>query len=91
MFLGKGTLAGNTVLKPETVELMRTNQIGTLGVSTDGTRPNGLDGVSFGLDFAIYDEPSKTMQPYAKARTTGWLPPAPGSGSTPPTTSSSSA
>ena len=66
MFLGKGTLAGNTVLKPDTVELMRTNQIGTLGVSTDGTRPNGLDGVSFGLDFAIYDEPSKTMQPYAK-------------------------
>ena len=66
MFLGNGTLAGNTVIKPETVELMRTNHIGTLGVSTDGTRPNGLDGVSFGLDFAIYDEPSKTMQPYAK-------------------------
>jgi CubicO group peptidase (beta-lactamase class C family) len=66
MFLNKGTLGGNTVLKPETVELMRTNQIGALGVSTDGTRPNGLDGVSFGLDFAIYDEPSKTMQPYAK-------------------------
>lgn len=66
MFLNKGTLGGNQVLKPETVELMRTNQIGTLGVSTDGTRPNGLDGVSFGLDFAIYDEPSKTGQPYAK-------------------------
>ena len=66
MFLGKGTLAGNQVLKPETVELMRTNHIGALGVSTDGTRPNGLDGVSFGLDFAIYDEPSKTGQPYAK-------------------------
>jgi CubicO group peptidase (beta-lactamase class C family) len=66
MFLGKGTLAGNQVLKPETVELMRTNAIGTLGVSTDGTRPNGLDGVSFGLDFAIYDEPSVTHQPYAK-------------------------
>ncbi|MFT3723553.1 MAG: serine hydrolase domain-containing protein [Hyphomonadaceae bacterium] len=66
MFLNKGTLGGNQVLKPETVELMRTNHIGTLGVSTDGTRPNGLDGVSFGLDFAIYDEPSKTGQPYAK-------------------------
>ena len=66
MFLGKGTLAGNTVLKPETVELMRTNQIGTLGVSTDGTKPNGLAGVSFGLDFAIYDEPSVTGGPYAK-------------------------
>jgi CubicO group peptidase (beta-lactamase class C family) len=66
MFLQNGTLAGNTLLKPETVELMRTNAIGTLGVSTDGTRPNGLDGVSFGMDFAIYDEPSKTMQPYAK-------------------------
>ncbi|HOY78707.1 MAG TPA: serine hydrolase domain-containing protein [Hyphomonadaceae bacterium] len=66
MFLQKGQLAGATLLKPETVELMRTNAIGTLGVSTDGTRPNGLDGVSFGLDFAIYDEPSKTMQPYAK-------------------------
>lgn len=66
MFLNKGTLAGNQVLKPETVELMRTNQIGSLGVSTDGSRPNGLDGVSFGLDFAIYDEPGKTGQPYAK-------------------------
>ncbi len=68
MFLGNGTLAGNTVLKPETVELMRTNQIGELRLYSDGTTANpGLPGVGFGLDFAVYDEPSVTGQPYAKS------------------------
>jgi CubicO group peptidase (beta-lactamase class C family) len=67
MFLGKGTLAGNTVLKPETVELMRTNAIGELRLYSDGTTANpGLPGVGFGMDFAIYDDTSVTGQPYGK-------------------------
>jgi CubicO group peptidase (beta-lactamase class C family) len=67
MFLGKGTLAGNTVLKPETVELMRTNAIGELRLYSDGTTANpGLPGVGFGMDFAIYDDTSITGQPYGK-------------------------
>jgi CubicO group peptidase (beta-lactamase class C family) len=67
MFLNKGTLGGNQVLKPESVELMRTNHIGDLKLYSDGTTANpGLPGVGFGLDFAVYDEPSITGQPYAK-------------------------
>jgi len=67
MFLNDGELAGNRVLKPETVELMRTNAIGDLKLYSDGTTANpGLPGVGFGMDFAIYDEPSVTGQPYAK-------------------------
>ncbi len=67
MFLGKGTLAGNTVLKPETVELMRTNAIGDLKLYSDGTTANpGLPGVGFGMDFAVYDDTSVTGQPYGK-------------------------
>ena len=55
MFLNKGTLAGNTVIKPETVELMRTNAIGELRLYSDGTTANpGLPGVGFGMDFAVY-------------------------------------
>jgi CubicO group peptidase (beta-lactamase class C family) len=67
MFLNDGELAGNRVLKPETVELMRTNAIGDLKLYSDGTTANpGLPGVGFGMDFAVYDEPSVTGQPYAK-------------------------
>lgn len=67
MFLNKGTLGGNTVLKPETVELMRTNAIGDLKLYSDGTTANpGLPGVGFGMDFAVYDDSSVTGQPYGK-------------------------
>lgn len=67
MFLNKGTLGGNTVLKPETVELMRTNAIGDLKLYSDGTTANpGLPGVGFGMDFAVYDDSSITGQPYGK-------------------------
>jgi len=67
MFLNKGTLAGNTVIKPETVELMRTNAIGELRLYSDGTTANpGLPGVGFGMDFAVYDDTSVTGQPYGK-------------------------
>jgi CubicO group peptidase (beta-lactamase class C family) len=65
MFLNKGTLAGNTVIKPETVELMRTNAIGELRLYSDGTTANpGLPGVGFGMDFAVYQDSSVTGQPY---------------------------
>lgn len=67
MFLNKGELAGNRVLKPETVELMRTNAIGDLRLYSDGTTANpGLPGVGFGMDFAVYDDTSVTGQPYGK-------------------------
>jgi CubicO group peptidase (beta-lactamase class C family) len=67
MFLNKGTLAGATVIKPETVELMRTNAIGDLRLYSDGTTANpGLPGVGFGMDFAVYDDTSVTGQPYGK-------------------------
>lgn len=67
MFLNKGTLGGNTVIKPETVELMRTNAIGDLRLYSDGTTANpGLPGVGFGMDFAVYDDTSVTGQPYGK-------------------------
>ena len=67
MFLNKGALGGNQVLKPETVELMRTNAIGELRLYSDGTTANpGLPGVGFGMDFAVYDDTSITGQPYGK-------------------------
>lgn len=67
MFLNKGTLAGNTVIKPETVELMRTNAIGDLRLYSDGTTANpGLPGVGFGMDFAVYEDTAVTGQPYGK-------------------------
>lgn len=67
MFLNKGTLGGNTIIKPETVELMRTNAIGDLRLYSDGTTANpGLPGVGFGMDFAVYDDTSVTGQPYGK-------------------------
>jgi CubicO group peptidase (beta-lactamase class C family) len=56
--LGKGTLGGKTVLKPETVALMTQNHIGALGIYTDGTNPNGRPGIKFGLDFAVVDDPA---------------------------------
>jgi CubicO group peptidase (beta-lactamase class C family) len=66
MMLNKGRLGGHQLLKPETVALMTQNQIGDLGVSTDGTKPNGLAGVHFGLDFAVYDDSATTGEPYGK-------------------------
>jgi len=67
MFLNKGSLGGATVLKPETVELMRTNAIGDLRLYSDGTTANpGLPGVGFGMDFAVYEDSSVTGQPYGK-------------------------
>jgi CubicO group peptidase (beta-lactamase class C family) len=65
MFLNRGELAGHRLLRPETVELMRTNHIGALRLYSDGTNANpGLPGVGFGLDFAVYGPTSATSQPY---------------------------
>jgi CubicO group peptidase (beta-lactamase class C family) len=67
MFLNKGELAGNRVLKPETVELMHQNAIGDLGIYSDGTTANpGRPGQKFGLDFAIYVDPAAGQNPYGK-------------------------
>jgi CubicO group peptidase (beta-lactamase class C family) len=63
--LNKGTLGGNQVLKPETVDLMTQNHIGDLGLYSDGTTANpGQPGIKFGLDFAVVDDPAaaKTQQ-----------------------------
>jgi CubicO group peptidase (beta-lactamase class C family) len=67
MMLNKGELAGNRLLKAETVDLMTQNHIGELRLYSDGTTANpGLPGVGFGLDFAVYDDSSVTGQPYGK-------------------------
>ncbi len=67
MYLNKGELAGNRVLKPETIELMHTNAIGDLGIYSDGTAANpGRPGQKFGLDFAIYVDPAAGNNPYGK-------------------------
>jgi CubicO group peptidase (beta-lactamase class C family) len=67
MMLNKGELAGNRILKPETVELMTQNHIGELRLYSDGTNANpGLQGVGFGMDYAVYDDPSVTGLPYGK-------------------------
>jgi CubicO group peptidase (beta-lactamase class C family) len=58
MFLNKGILDGQRVLKPESIELMDQNHIGDLRLYSDGTRANsGLPGTGFGLDFAIVYDP----------------------------------
>jgi len=67
MFLNKGELGGNRVLKPETVALMSQNAIGDLGIYSDGTTANpGRPGQKFGLDFAIYVDPAAGENPYGK-------------------------
>jgi len=67
MMLNKGTLGGNTVLKPETVALMSQNAIGDLGIYSDGTSANpGRPGQKFGLDFAVYVDPAAGQNPFGK-------------------------
>ena len=67
MLLGKGTIAGNRILKPESVALMVQNHIGDLRVAVDGTRPQpGMESVRFGLDFAIHTDPKAVGLPYGK-------------------------
>ncbi|MEY2759221.1 MAG: hypothetical protein RIR33_2999 [Pseudomonadota bacterium] len=65
MFLNRGALGGNTVLKPETVTMMSENHIGELGIYSDGTTANpGRPGQKFGLDFAVYVDPAAGNNPF---------------------------
>jgi CubicO group peptidase (beta-lactamase class C family) len=65
MMLNKGEIAGNRILKPETIALMTRNHIGDLHVAVDGTRPQpGGEQVRFGLDFAIHTAPKSAGLPF---------------------------
>ena len=65
MLLNNGTLAGNMIIKPETVALMSQNHIGELGIYSDGTTANpGRPGQKFGLDFAVYTDPAAGQNPF---------------------------
>ena len=65
MFLNRGALGGNTVLKPETIAMMSENHIGELGIYSDGTTANpGRPGQKFGLDFAVYVDPAAGNNPF---------------------------
>lgn len=67
MFLAGGVIGGRRILKSETVKLMTQNHIGGLRVSVDGTAAQGgSQAVGFGLDFAVYVDPSSASLPYGK-------------------------
>ncbi|MEZ5939356.1 MAG: serine hydrolase domain-containing protein [Hyphomonadaceae bacterium] len=59
--LNGGSLDGATVLKPETVEVMRTNVLAP-GVKVDLYGPD-MEGIGFGLDFAIVMDPAAADTP----------------------------
>jgi CubicO group peptidase (beta-lactamase class C family) len=60
MFLNKGSLDGQHILQPESIELMAQNHIGALRIFSDGNRPTttGQAGTGFGLDFAVVTDPA---------------------------------
>jgi len=65
MMLNKGEIAGNRIVKPETIALMARNHIGDLHVAVDGTRPQpGGEQVRFGLDFAVHTDPKSAGLPF---------------------------
>lgn len=67
MMLNKGELAGNRVLKPETIDVMTQNHIGDLRLYSDGTNANpGLPGVGFGLDYAVHTDTAASGAPYGQ-------------------------
>ncbi len=66
MLLNDGELAKARLLRPETIQLMRTNQIGDLRLFSDGTPNSGQAGVGFGLDFAVYLDPSAENTPFGR-------------------------
>ena len=61
MLLNGGELDGVRILKPETVELMRTNVLNE-GVTVDLYGPS-QDGVGFGMDFAVILDPEAAGTP----------------------------
>lgn len=62
MLVNGGELNGVRILEPETVDLMRTDVLPEgVGLFSDGVSPNPqMAGHGFGLDFAIYVDPSAT-------------------------------
>jgi CubicO group peptidase (beta-lactamase class C family) len=64
MVLNGGELEGARLLKPSTVELMRTNVLAD-GVMVDLYGPKE-EGIGFGLDFAIVMDPAKAATPRGK-------------------------
>lgn len=58
MLAGGGELDGVRLLKPETVKLMRKNQMRP-GVKINVLGPNA-DGIGFGLNFAVLEKPNDT-------------------------------
>jgi CubicO group peptidase (beta-lactamase class C family) len=64
MLLNGGQLDGARLVKPSTIELMRTNVLGN-GVQVDlyGPKENGI---GFGLDFAIVLDPAAARTPRGK-------------------------
>ncbi|XOV93054.1 MAG: serine hydrolase domain-containing protein [Bacteroidota bacterium] len=57
MLVNKGTYNGKTILQPETVELMATNQLPAV---EDSLWLPGKGRVGFGIDFAVRTEPALT-------------------------------
>ena len=64
MLLNGGELDGARILKPETVKLMRQNVLKE-GVLVDLYGPS-MDGVGFGMDFAVILDPAKAKTPQGK-------------------------
>jgi len=66
MVLNGGEAGGKRLLKKSTVELMRTNVLEE-GVQVDLYGPNyNIEGIGFGLDFAIIMDPAKANTPEGK-------------------------
>ncbi len=64
MLLNGGELDGARILKPETVKLMRQNVLKD-GVLVDLYGPS-MQGVGFGMDFAVILDPAKAQTPQGK-------------------------
>jgi CubicO group peptidase (beta-lactamase class C family) len=64
MLLNGGELEGARILRPATVELMRTNVLAE-NVKVDLYGPSE-EGIGFGLDFAIVMDPAKARTPRGK-------------------------
>jgi CubicO group peptidase (beta-lactamase class C family) len=73
MILNGGELGGVRILKPQSVALMRRNQLpASLLVTTNGTRASPLGtGVGFGIDWAVWVDPAATRSPVG-AGTVSW-------------------
>ena len=66
MVLDGGEASGKRLLKKSTVELMRTNVLAP-GVKVDLYGPNyNIEGIGFGLDFAIILDPAQAKTPEGK-------------------------